>query len=188
MPDSDPTGGVVRLRPSGGGFLQARLLAENLLRRHDLEPARHLLFEKPDSCSWLFWTGTVPGSPRPMDRTLVVLSVFVSQGAGYLRVSSPILLLPEAGEPEGLYRRLLDLNSEMVDAALATVGLEVHVVAVRPARNLDAAEVEEILHRVASYSYLFKGQLARDFGVHPWQLATPEEGTDHADGGTEDLD
>jgi len=188
VPDSDPTVGLVRLGSPGGGFLRARLLVENLLRAHKLEPGRHLLFENPDSCSWLFWAATAPGSRGIPDRTLVVLSVFVAQGAGYLRASSPVLQLPEVGEPGGLYRRLLDLNSEMVDAALATVGLEVHVVAVRPALFLDGAQVEDVLQRVVGYSNVFRGQLAREFGARPWQLTTPEEGTGLDDGGHDDVD
>lgn len=124
----------------------------------------------------------------PAERTLLILSVFMAQGAGYLRLSSPIVSLSEGGVPEGFYRRLLELNSEMVSAALATVGLEVHVVAVRPIRDLDASEVEDVLHRVTGYSNLFKGQLTREFGVRAWQLAASGEGTTHEDGGQDNLE
>lgn len=159
------------VRP-GGSLERSRLLVENLLRSHGLDPGRHLLSEGDDSCSWLFWAG---GPPAPEDRevgkTLLVMSVFLARGSGYFRVSSPIVFLPAEERHRDFFRRLLDLNSEMVSAALATVGAEVHVVSVRPLQDLDGSEVEDIIRSVSGYANMLREQLRREFGVRPWVLA-----------------
>ncbi len=176
VPESGSGGGVVRLR-RGGGLAQARLLAENFLKVHGLDPDRHVLFQNPTSSSWLFWVKT-PEADGPASRTLLVLSLFMAQDQEYLRLSSPILSLPAEGVDPNLYRRLLDLNSEMVCAALATVSLEIHVVAVRPVGDAGLNELEDLLVRVAGYANLFRTQLSEEFGIPVWELASVVEGND----------
>jgi len=176
VPESGSGGGVVRLHP-GGGLAQARLLAENFLKAYGLDPERHVLFQNPTTSSWLFWVKT-PEADVQASRVLLVLSLFVAQDREYLRLSSPILSLPTQDVPPTLYRRLLDLNSEMVWAALATVGLEVHVVAVRPVGNAGRDELEDLLVRVAGYANLFRTQLSEEFGIPVWELASVAEGSD----------
>lgn len=176
VPESGSGGGVVRLR-RGGGLDQARLLAENFLKAHGLDPERHVLFQSPSSSSWLFWVKS-PEVEGPASGALLVLSLFVAQDQEYVRLSSPILSLPGQDVDPALYRRLLDLNAEMVCAALATVSLEVHVVAVRPVGDAGPQELEDLLVRVAGYANLFKTQLSEEFGIPVWELAAVAEGSD----------
>ncbi len=176
VPESEAGGVVVRLR-RGGGLAHARLLAENFLKAHGLDPERHVLFQNSTTSSWLFWVKT-PEADVPASGTLLVLSLFVAQDQEYLRLSSPILSLPVEGVDPAFYRRLLDLNSEMVCAALATVALDVHVVAVRPVGDAGPNELEDLLVRVAGYASLFRTQLSEEFGIPVWELASAAEGSD----------
>lgn len=173
LPEPEHGGSVVKMVRPGGSLERARLLVENLLRSHGLEPARHLLSEGDDSCSWMFWASAPPDGGG---RILLVMSVFMARGAGYFRVSSPIVFLPPEEGRALFYRRLLDLNSEMVSAALATVGEEVHVVSVRPVQDLDGSEVEDIIRCVTGYANMLKSQLQDQYGAPPWSLAPRESG------------
>lgn len=188
MPDSDSGGSVVKMVRTGAALPRARLLVENLLRAHGLDPARHLLSDSEESCSWLFWASAPGGGPPPASKILLVMSVFAARGNTYFRLSSPIVFLPEGERRADFYRRLLDLNSEMVSAALATVGLEVHVVSVRPVQDLDGSEVEDILRCVSGYANMLKEQLPAEFGVRLWDLSEPPAGEEQEDGGDELLD
>lgn len=179
-PEPEGSGSVIKMVRPGASLDRARLLVENLLRSHGLDPKRHLLSEGEDSCSWLFWAGGPPASEAgEAGKTLLVMSIFLARGSCYFRVSSPIVVQPETDDPAGFYRRLLDLNSEMVSAALATVGQEVHVVSVRPVQDLDGSEVEDIIRSVSGYANMLREQLHREFGVRKWVL-TESEGEEEA--------
>lgn len=174
MHDPDSPGSVIKMARPGDCLPRVRLLVENLMRAHGLDPVAHLLSEGPDSCSWHFWAGTSGSSEsgRP-DRVLLVLSVFLATGTGYLRLSSPIVLLPEPARRQDFYRRLLDHNSEMVSSALATFGEEVHVVSVRSVQDLDASEVEELIRCVTGYARRWREELSLEFQVRPWEMIPP---------------
>ncbi|HXE72233.1 MAG TPA: YbjN domain-containing protein, partial [Candidatus Nitrosotenuis sp.] len=134
-----------------------------LLRSQGVDPARLLLAEGEGSTSWLVKAHTA----------LVVISVFEVSGQGYLRITSPIVYVP-ADRREHFYRRLLDLNSEMVSAALATVGDVVHVVSVRPLQDLDPTEADDLIRRVCYYADMLLDRLGGEFGAQPWELdSTP---------------
>lgn len=90
----------------------------------------------------------------------------------------PLLSLPAQGVDPALDRRLPDLNAEMVCAALATVALEVHVLAVRPVGDVGPQEPEERLVRVAGDVNLFKARLSGEFGIPVRELAAVAEGSD----------
>lgn len=185
----DPEGSVIKMVRPGASLDRARLLVENLLRSHGLDPTRHLLSEGDDSCSWLFWAGGPPTSEEgEAGKTLLVMSVFLARGSCYFRVSSPIVFEPDTGSPTEFYRRLLDLNSEMVSAALATVGVEVHVVSVRPVQDLDGSEVEDIIRSVSGYANMLREQLHREFDVRKWVLSESGGSEAEEEGGDELLD
>ena len=172
MSEHEHGGSVVKMvRPGVGSLDRARLLVENLLRTHGLDPERHLLSEGEDSCSWFFGAGAPPGEKGRPENTLLVMSVFMARGMGYFRVSAPIVFLPSEERLTAFYRRLLDLNSEMVSAALATFRKEVHVVSVRPVQDLDGSEVEDIIRSVTGWANMLKESLPGEFGARPWDLA-----------------
>lgn len=189
IPEPDGSGSVIKMIRPGGSLDRARLLVENLLRSHGLDPTRHLLSEGDDSCSWLFWAGGPPASEAgEAGKTLLVMSVFLARGSCYFRVSSPIVFLPEGDRQKDFYRRLLDLNSEMVSSALATVGSEVHVVSVRPVQDLDGSEVEDIIRSVSGYANMLREQLHREFEVRKWVLAESTGREAEEEGGDDLLD
>jgi hypothetical protein len=147
-----------RLFPAESPLARSRLLLENLLRSHGVEPDQHLLNEGDGLLSWL-----IPFSTPHR----VVVSLFEAGGDGYLRVSSPILHLP-AERRQPFFRRLLDLNAEMVSASLATLGDDVCVVSVRPLKDLDPSEAIDLIGRVYIYACRFSEELTREFAAPPY--------------------
>lgn len=154
----NPRNRLGRLFPAGSPLAGSRLLLENLLRAHGVDPDRHLLNEGDGLLSWL-----IPFSTPHR----VVVSLFEAGGDGYLRVSSPILHLPPARR-ETFFRRLLDLNAEMVSASLATLGDDVCVVSVRPLKDLDPSEAVDLIGRVYIYACRFSEDLTREFAAPPY--------------------
>ena len=150
---------VVKIFRPGSALVQSRLLVENLLRSHGVDPGRHVLTDEEDSCSWM-----LPFSPHQM----LVISVFQAGETGYIRVSSPLVKIPD-GALESFYRRLLDFNAEMVTASLATIGEDVYVVALRPLKDLDPGEAVDLIGRVCIYAHQCRDRLSVEFNVEPWR-------------------
>jgi len=144
-----------RLFPAESPLARSRLLLENLLRAHGVDPDQNLLSHGDGLLSWL-----IPFSTPHQ----VVVSLFEAGGDGYLRVSSPILHLPPSRQ-EPFFRRLLDLNAEMVCASLATLGDDVCVVSVRPLKDLDPSEAIDLIGRVYIYACRFTEVLSREFAA-----------------------
>src|SRR5215212_1243460 len=68
----------------------------------------------------------------------------IQEGAGYLQVLSPILHLPMTNLLP-LYRRLLELNLQLTNAALGVHLDVVYVFSERPLDGLDAVEANSII-------------------------------------------
>ncbi|MEP7291653.1 MAG: YbjN domain-containing protein [Chloroflexota bacterium] len=98
-------------------------------------------------------------------RGSAVIEVYVSQqeGAGYLQVLSPILHLPMTNLLP-LYRRLLELNLQLTNAALGVHLDVVYVFSERPLDGLDAVEANNILTLVAGYADEMDDKLVTEFG------------------------
>ncbi len=98
-------------------------------------------------------------------RGSAVIEVYVSQqeGAGYLQVLSPILHLPMSNLLP-LYRRLLELNLQLTNAALGLHLDVVYVFSERPLEGLDAVETNNIITLVASYADELDDKLVTEFG------------------------
>ena len=82
---------------------------------------------------------------------------------GYLQVLSPIMRLPP-GNLLALYRRLLELNLQLTNAALGVHGDVVYLYHERLLAGLDAAETDAIVRRLASYADELDDALTREFG------------------------
>ncbi len=158
MIEHESSNTVVRLIRPGTPLERSTLLVENLLRSHGVDPARHVLSRGEGSFSWVL--------PIKANQ-LVVLSVFEAEGNAYIRVSAPILQIPRQRQLE-FCRRLLDLNSEMVSASLATVGEDVYVVSVRPIQDLESEQAIDLLGRVCIYASQYADRLREEFGAAPW--------------------
>lgn len=98
-------------------------------------------------------------------RGSATIEVYVSQqeGAGYLQVLSPILHLPMTNLLP-LYRRLLELNLQLTNAALGVHLDVVYVFSERPLEGLDAVEANNIITMVASYADDLDDKLVGEFG------------------------
>lgn len=82
---------------------------------------------------------------------------------GYLQVLSPIMHLPQR-DLLALYRRLLELNLKLTNAALGVHEDVVYVFHERLLAGLDAAEADAIIRRLAQYADELDDALALEFG------------------------
>lgn len=88
--------------------------------------------------------------------------------AGWFRLSSPLVFLPEKNLLP-FYRRLLELNAELPGVALSVQGPVVELAGERPLAGMEGAEAEELLHRVAACADKLDDMLAEDFGAPFWR-------------------
>ncbi|MEW6279600.1 MAG: YbjN domain-containing protein [Candidatus Eremiobacterota bacterium] len=158
MAEQETSSTVVRLIRPGTPLERSRLLVENLLRSHGVDPSKHVLSRSEGSYSWVL--------PIKANQ-LVVLSVFEAESNAYIRVSAPILQVPRQRQLE-FCRRLLDLNSEMVSASLATVGEDVYVVSVRPVQELESDQAIDLVGRVCIYASQYADRLRTEFNAPAW--------------------
>ncbi len=82
---------------------------------------------------------------------------------GYLQVLSPIMHLPQQ-QLLALYRRLLELNLQLTNAALGVHEDLVYVFHERLLAGLDTAEADAIIRRLAQYADELDDALAEEFG------------------------
>ncbi len=82
---------------------------------------------------------------------------------GHLQVLSPIMHLP-ADDLLALYRRLLELNLQLTNAALGVHEDVVYLYHERRLAGLDAAEADAIIRRLAQYADELDDALADEFG------------------------
>jgi len=82
---------------------------------------------------------------------------------GYLQVLSPIMHLP-ASNLLALYRRLLELNLQLTNAALGVHEDVIYLYHERLLAGLDAEEADAIIRRLAGYADELDDALAGEFG------------------------
>ncbi len=98
-------------------------------------------------------------------RGSAVIEIYVSQqnGVGYFQALSPIMHLPiNALLP--LYRRLLELNMQLTNAAIGIYLDVVYVFNERPLDGMDAGEANSIINLVAAYADDLDDKLVAEFG------------------------
>lgn len=98
-------------------------------------------------------------------RGSAAIEIYISQqdSTGYLQVLSPILHLPTTGLLP-LYRRLLELNLQLTNAALGVYLDVVYVFSERPLEGMDAGEANTIINLVATYADDLDDKLMQEFG------------------------
>jgi hypothetical protein len=98
-------------------------------------------------------------------RGSAVIEIYISQqdSTGYLQVLSPILHLPSTGLLP-LYRRLLEMNLQLTNAALGVYLDVVYVFSERPLEGMDAGEANTIINLVATYADDLDDKLMQEFG------------------------
>ena len=97
-------------------------------------------------------------------RGSALIEVYLTpEDGGFLQVLSPIMHLP-ATNLLALYRRLLELNLHLTNAALGVHEDVVYLYHERLLDGLDAAEADAIIRRLAGYADELDDALAEEFG------------------------
>jgi len=138
---------------TGGGSLEAyAATVEQILAKLGIDPAQSRLASE-QGYAWSFRRGSAN------------IEIYVSQQGdrGYLQVLAPIMHLPSAGLLP-LYRRLLELNLQLTNAALGVYLDVVYVFYERLVDGLDTVEVDTIVGNVAHYADELDNMLVNEFG------------------------
>ena len=97
-------------------------------------------------------------------RGSALIEVYLTpEDQGYLQVLSPIMHLP-ASNLLALYRRLLELNLQLTNAALGLHEDVVYLYHERLLAGLDAGEADAIIRRLAQYADELDDTLSEEFG------------------------
>lgn len=135
-----------------GALDQYAGLVEQILRGIGVDPA--LARMNVDSgFGWNFKRGSA------------LIEVYLAQADDitYFQVLSPILHLPQS-QVLPLYRRLLELNLQVTNAAFGLHTDLVYVFSERRLDGLDAQEANSIINLVAQYADEFDDKLQAEFG------------------------
>ena len=94
-----------------------------------------------------------------------IIEVYIHSNdeGSYFQVLSPIIHLPQAGLLP-LYRRMLELNLQLTNAALGVYSDAVYIFSERLLEGLDPVEVNSTISRVASYADDLDNKLVAEFG------------------------
>jgi hypothetical protein len=98
-------------------------------------------------------------------RGSAVIEVYITQnaGVGYLQVLAPIIHLPTQGLLP-LYRRMLELNLQLTNAAFGVYLDVVYVFSERPLEGMDSVEANSVISLVAQYADELDDKLVAEFG------------------------
>ncbi|MBC6936776.1 MAG: hypothetical protein DWB42_13175 [Chloroflexi bacterium] len=94
---------------------------------------------------------------------LIEIFISIQNNVGYFQVLAPIMHLPAQGLLP-LYRRLLELNLQLTNAAFGVHMDIVYVFSERPLQGLDANEANNIISLVAAYADDMDNKLVEEFG------------------------
>lgn len=145
--------GFGRNRSTSDARLQSyAALIQEYLRNNDIDPAQARL-NVDTGLGWSYRRGSA------------TIEIYITQDAdaGYMRVLSPMLHLPE-GRLLPLYRRLLELNLELTNASLGIHQDVVYVFSERPLDGMDHVEASNIITLVAEYADRLDNELVTEFG------------------------
>ncbi|MAS32478.1 MAG: hypothetical protein CL610_00640 [Anaerolineaceae bacterium] len=94
-----------------------------------------------------------------------IIEVYIhrNEEGSYFQVLSPIVHLPQQGLLP-LYRRMLELNLQLTNAALGVYNDAIYIFSERLLDGLDAVEVNSTISRVASYADDLDNKLVAEFG------------------------
>jgi len=142
-----------------------RSVVEEILADNGIDPQANLeeALEK-ERYSWCLKRGSAT----------VFIEIFSENAESYFMVDCPILYLPPSNL-EAFFRKLLEINDQLVEGTLALRSDEIHLVAVRPLKGLDAAEASGMLDRISAWADQLDNQLAEEFGARLWEIPAPSE-------------
>jgi hypothetical protein len=99
----------------------------------------------------------------------VYIFVQDTTGGPVIRITSPIVTVPEKGDISLFYRHLLDINSTLTSCALATNDNAVLVVSQRSTAQLDQEELDSMIWNVAYVADLLDDKLVKEYGARRYQ-------------------
>lgn len=127
-------------------------IVRTILREIGVDPDQTRLATS-EGLAWAFRRGSA----------VVEIYLVERQDGGTLQVLSPIMHLPASGLLP-LYRRLLELNLTLSNAAFGVHTDVVYVFNERPLAGLDPEEVDHIIEQVASFADEYDDSLVSEFG------------------------
>jgi len=128
-------------------------MVEGFFRQVGLDPKNQRL---PDQNVVGWWI--VRGS------ALIYVTLYEGERIATLRMVSPILYLPDE-RIVALYRRCLELNSELLNCALGVFGDRIAVVSERPIVGLDPEELKGTLDYLSAVADDLDDKLADEFNA-----------------------
>jgi hypothetical protein len=138
---------------SEGSVAQVTKLVENFFNKIRFNPHQQQI---PSAKGYGWWIG----------RGSAVIYIFVQEAEGggvYLRVVSPLVYLPKENLI-AFYRKLLDINNDLVNCALATDKDVVLLVVQRPTLGLDQEELDDVVSLLAQTADSLDNELNKEFG------------------------
>ena len=143
---------MFRSRRSGANLQTYAATVEQILLTVGIDPQQARM-NTQEGFGWNFRRGSA------------VIEIYISQqdSTGYMQVLSPILHLPATGLLP-LYRRLLELNLQLTNAALGVYLDVVYVFSERPLEGMDSTEANTIINLVATYADELDDKLMQEFG------------------------
>lgn len=108
----------------------------------------------PDTFTWLFERGTAQVEVRLIQE---------DGGGTFIQVSAFVMHLPHDNVLR-LYRRLLELNMQLVGAAFAVHRDVVYLVEERPTQDLNDSEIHTMINTVAGFADQLDDVLVAEFG------------------------
>jgi hypothetical protein len=133
-------------------------MVESVIVNLGLDPKETVISQPPSDVT-MAW-GLMKGSAE------VYVSLKQDQEENYIRVSAPVMTLPEDESNQlRLFRHLLALNAgTVIGAAFGTTKNRVIMVAERSTVDLDLSEVQDLINRVGHYADYYDDALVNEFG------------------------
>lgn len=137
-------------------FSRTKQTVEATIKSLGLDPAQAKVKETDDQATYTLKRGSAS--------ILVTIVHRPEQKGTFLRVASPVLVMAE-GAREPLFKRLLELNAGgLSNAWFGVMGDKVVAVSERPAENLDAGEVEQMIRHLSAVADTYDDRLTKEFG------------------------
>ncbi len=137
-------------------FARTKQTVESVIGKLGIDVASARVKDAPDQASYTLMRGSAS--------VLVTVVHRVEQKNVFLRVASPVLVLPE-GNREAIYKRLLELNAgALANASFGLLGDKVVAVSERPAAGLDEGEVDQMVRHLSAVADTYDDRLVKEFG------------------------
>jgi hypothetical protein len=145
-------------RMAQGTIEEVGHMVEHYFKARGLDPKKQQISGAEGTGWWL-----TEGSAR------IYIFVQDTSGGPVIRVTSPIVTIPETGDVSAFYRHLLDINSSLTSCALATNEQAVLVVSQRSTAQLDQEELDSTIWNVAYVADLLDDKLVKEYGARRYQ-------------------